>query len=209
MRLDDIGIKFGTDKASKHPKLLPKEYCDVYELFTKEKRLKFKNIFEFGIAKGASLYMWEEWFPNANIYGFDISKVNISTDRIKSLNVDCTSDEASEYSKKIRPDFIIDDASHTVESHIKSFNLNFKNLKKGGIYAIEDLYTCFLESYGGNSSFCDVKNRTVEWLFELSKCIYFSKYSKEEQKNILKKYPYAKEIKSVSFFKNVAIIEKK
>jgi RHS repeat-associated protein len=63
MTLDEIGLKFGTDKSSIYHNYLP-----FYERYRNEPM----KLLEIGVAGGASLAMWTEYFPNSAIVGADI-----------------------------------------------------------------------------------------------------------------------------------------
>lgn len=62
--LCQLGRKHGTDK-SQHG------YTKLYYCIMKEYRMYSVNLFEIGICVGASLKMWEEFFPNGKIFGID------------------------------------------------------------------------------------------------------------------------------------------
>lgn len=106
------------------------------------------NFAEIGIETGASLLMWREYFPKANLYGFEFYKNKI--DNCKNLNIEnivyneinVTNEDSINNAFKstnILFDVIVDDSLHENDSH----NLKIKNLgkylKKGGILIIEDL----------------------------------------------------------------------
>ena len=61
--LQQLGLAFGTDKATRH------RYCDTYEQLLPR---DVSELWELGILKGASLNMWAAYYPNAKIIGFDI-----------------------------------------------------------------------------------------------------------------------------------------
>ena len=61
--IHDFAVEFGTDKAGGH--------ASTYDAFLSMLRDKPLNILELGINSGASLKMWCEAFPYANIYGWD------------------------------------------------------------------------------------------------------------------------------------------
>ena len=59
-----LGKKYQTDKPSNR-------YTRVYYEIMKDFRNDLVNIFEIGVYFGASIKMWEEFFPNGKIYGID------------------------------------------------------------------------------------------------------------------------------------------
>lgn len=64
MTLDELSVKYGTDKGS-----LKHNYMPFYE---KHLPKNPKKILEIGVLKGASLAMWSEYFPEAIIHGLDL-----------------------------------------------------------------------------------------------------------------------------------------
>ena len=86
----------------------------------------------------SSVKMWEEYFPNATIYGFDIDQkcTKFENGRVKIIIGD---QNKLEDLKKIPGDLdvIIDDGSHVEEHVIKTFNYLFtEKLNIGGKYII-------------------------------------------------------------------------
>ena len=75
--LCEIGKKYDTDKSSQRNNVTNYRHCHPYTLFYdglfKNKKEEHLKIAELGILDGASLLMWNEYFKNAEIYGFDIS----------------------------------------------------------------------------------------------------------------------------------------
>ena len=56
--LDEIGLKYGTDKASSHH-----NYLSFYERFLAPLRDEPLTVLEIGVFQGASLNTWREYFP--------------------------------------------------------------------------------------------------------------------------------------------------
>ncbi len=86
MKLDEIGIKYNTDKTS-----LDHDYLKFYEKHLSDKKDNIKKILELGIYStgsasdyekaGASMKMWEEYFINAEIYGLDLHDFSVLDQR--------------------------------------------------------------------------------------------------------------------------------
>lgn len=135
-------------------------YAPYYDFLFAPKRLQVKNLLECGIGSvrpidgsmswasdaykpGASLRMWQDYFPNAKIVGLDIDEHSLFTDeRIATYQVDQTDPESirkfkSECDRNF--DIIIDDGLHTPFAGITLFNNIIDRLDKDGIYVIEDL----------------------------------------------------------------------
>src|ERR1700712_2107712 len=67
--LDAIGTRWGTDKSA-----LGHNFLVFYEKFLNGLRNRGNlRVLEIGVYSGASLRMWEEYFPNAVIVGLDIN----------------------------------------------------------------------------------------------------------------------------------------
>ena len=94
--LCEIAYKYGTDKC---PQVNGAYYTSFYWDLLKDKRQTFRKILELAVGsrvtlqrvpkqyqRGASLRMWRDFFPNAQIYGVDISPSAIFQDeRIKTF----------------------------------------------------------------------------------------------------------------------------
>jgi len=117
---------------------------------------KFKdepiNILEIGLAKPTqrhalgmvcpSLSMWLDYFPNANVYGFDIDDFStVELPRVKIFRGDQGSveDLLTVVAQCPRFDVIIDDGSHASYHQQVSLKTLFPFLAPDGLYIIEDL----------------------------------------------------------------------
>lgn len=136
MTLHEIGLKYGTDKATHHG------YCDFYE---KElKGLNPKRILEIGVKDGASLRMWKDFYPDAEVVGIDINAIHVPECLVYPIN-QC---DVFIIQKLGKFDLIIDDGSHMTLHQQISFNHLFANqLNLGGVYIIEDIHTSFYSEY--------------------------------------------------------------
>ncbi len=138
--LDDIGLKYGTDKASSHH-----NYLDFYELFFTPLRSAQLTVLEIGVLNGASIKTWEEYFAESKIIGADI---NAATKQFEQGRVlielldQSNIEELTRVASKHGPfDIIIEDGSHMWEHQITSLKTLFPFLKNDGIYIVEDLQT--------------------------------------------------------------------
>ena len=139
--------KYGTDK---YPGYTP----NYYNLL-KDKRESFKKVLELGIGiprrmehvpnykVGASLYMWREFFPNAQIYGLDVSSEAMIKDeeRIKTFLCDeRKKDHLLSVIQKIGTDIdlFVDDGLHMHVYQLQTFQTLMPLFKKEVIYIIED-----------------------------------------------------------------------
>lgn len=101
---------------------------------------------------GASLRMWRDYFPNAQIIGCDIlANVQFEENRIKTFITDQSNvDSLNTLIKNVKayqpePDIILDDGSHEEQHMVTSFKTLWKALKPGGIYIIEDVRLTFYD----------------------------------------------------------------
>lgn len=158
--LCEIAYKYGTDKC---PQLKHFYTPFYYEMF-KDKRNSIKKVLELGIGhyknmqnveviydpglkryyhKGASLKMWRDFFPNAEVYGADrVPESMFSDERITTFLCDETKKE--DLVKLIEQtgsdiDIFIDDGSHHLEDQIFACLTLMPLLKEDVIYIIEDV----------------------------------------------------------------------
>ena len=136
--LDVIGIKHHTDKCS-----MIHNYLGKYEFFLQCFRNQPIRLLELGIFQGASLRMWQEYFPHAEIFGVDIREgcSQYKDERIHIIQTDLSNVDAVIRLKDIRPQIIIDDASHIVSHQLLALFTLFDVLPSGGVYILEDLET--------------------------------------------------------------------
>lgn len=134
MTLNDIALKYGTDK-SKHG------YCPFYEATLPKNPRK---LLEIGVLSGASIRMWKEYFPNTEIHGLDLF-----TDGVPDIDgvVWHKGNQCDwlllEQLRKENFDVIIDDGSHNSRDQM----MTFYGLFNGQHYYIEDLHACDEEFY--------------------------------------------------------------
>ena len=146
--LNDIGIKFNTDKSSNGHNYLRK-----YQKYLPFSRKDHIRILEIGVFEGASLKTWSEYFYNSEIVGADINPEckSIESDNIK-IEIGSQNDQVfieSLFEKYGDFDLVIDDGSHLNSDIIFSFEKIFPRLKSGGIYVVEDACTSYWKEYGG------------------------------------------------------------
>jgi hypothetical protein len=132
--LDKIGLNW-------KPSKIQHNYLEAMDHQFTPIREKAKKVLEIGVQTTSSVKMWEEYFPNAIIYGLDIDPMckKFEEGRIKIVIGD-QSDEKILSQLPDDLDVIIDDGSHIEDHVIKSLNYLYKNkLKIGGVYVIEDM----------------------------------------------------------------------
>lgn len=155
--LDEIAQYYRTDKSS-----LGHNYTPYYELFFEPLRDKPISLCEIGIDEGASILTWNEYFPNATIFGLDIRDgyeyLHEKSDRIVTRVLDQSSEGdlfffGMNYENEF--DVLIDDGSHQGDHQILSFETLFLFLKPGGYYCIEDNLCSFDERWNKNGNIYD------------------------------------------------------
>jgi len=148
--LDDLLHYYGSDKADIF--LKNKTTGHGFSKYYQNKLIDFKykkiNILEIGSYSGASAAAFAKFFPNSNVFCFDINisnfiykskqihvfgldiKNKISAE--KALNLILTKFNIKEF------DVIIDDGSHNLNDILITLKSFFKLLKKKGLFIIED-----------------------------------------------------------------------
>lgn len=124
---------YPTDKGKEH------SYLDVYtELFSPFRDQKI-NLIEIGIYLGGSIRLFEDWFTQATIIGYDVTfeyiQVPFKSKKILKSCLDFAPDEF----KDNPPHIIIDDASHVLEHQLKTVEICYPQLQPGGLLIIEDV----------------------------------------------------------------------
>jgi len=95
---------------------------------------------------GASLYGWEEYFLNSNIFGADVDKgILFNKDRIQTFFVDqldkkTINDLLDNTLKDIVFDIMIDDGLHQFVANHNFLINSIHKLKTDGVYIIEDVF---------------------------------------------------------------------
>lgn len=149
-------------------------YLDVYDPILAPWVDKEAKLLEIGVRKGGSLRLWRDYFPQGIIVGIDLRlpKHFVPGERIQVFEGNQT-DKAflSEVANKTAPegfDIIIDDASHIGELTRTTFWHLFDNhLKPGGLYAIEDWGTGYLDDFPDGKRF-NIANFPVSTVQSLS-----------------------------------------
>jgi hypothetical protein len=141
--LQELGVKYGTDKSDVIHSYNGISYLDIYDKHFFNIRNEVEVVVEIGVLNGKSLLMWQEYFPNAIIYGIDIDPrcKEYENDRIKILIGDQNDKKFLNYVKDTigEYDILIDDGSHINTHQILTFNVLYDSLSRGGYYVIEDL----------------------------------------------------------------------
>lgn len=132
-RLNELGLIYATDKASNDHNFL-----DFYEENTPK---TVGRLLEMGSYEGASLKMWRDFYPGAEIVGVDIREPNV-IEGVIEYKINCRDTYALEKLGKF--DLIIDDGSHIQldQQVFMRFALEHM-LNEGGIFIMEDIHCCY------------------------------------------------------------------
>ena len=133
-RLCKLAEKYGADKGpSEH------NYTPLYDLLFRDRAIS--RILEIGIDTGASLRMWEKYWPDAKVWGADINPSTlINEGNIRSIL--CNQGDENCLKDLVVHGFydvIIDDGSHAPEHQLLSLKVLLPSLATGGLYIIEDV----------------------------------------------------------------------
>lgn len=134
MNLRKISEKYGTDK-------LEHGYIGFYESTLPKSP---KKILEIGVKEGASIRMWKDFFPDAEIHGLDLFEEYTIPD-IDGVTFHKGNQCDHLLLERLRQedfDVIIDDGSHNARDQM----MTFFGLFNGGHYYIEDLH-CVREDF--------------------------------------------------------------
>lgn len=163
---------YGSDKGELTPVGHPyawrsHTYTDYYSRLFSHSRQSVSKVFECGLGTsnpdipssmgikgkpGASLRVWKDYFPNAQIWGGDIdTDVLFQEERIKTYHLDqLDRNSIQQFWKQVGQrdfDFILDDGLHTFEAGSSLFENSIDYLAMSGIYVIEDVAWVDLVKY--------------------------------------------------------------
>lgn len=204
-KLSELAVKYKTDKWDHH------FYTEHYEKALQHLKDEKFNLLEIGVGGyefpdrgGASLNMWADYFPNANIVGFDYYdkskiqkkpwiKLHIGN---QSLPPDLMATNLQEGPFKV----IIDDGSHINKHQIISFETLFPLLEDDGIYIIEDTETSYWKDYGGSEDLQYPHSCLAYFINKIHELHY--------RTNGIPADYFTEHIESIQFFNNIIIIRK-
>jgi hypothetical protein len=173
-QLSALCDRYGSDKGTLKPAGYPfpfpwpaHTFADFYSLLFGGRREAVRNVFECGLGTnnptvassmgvhgkpGASLRVWRDYFPNAEIVGADIDRdILFSEDRITTHYLDQT-DPASIAALWATVgvesfDLMLDDGLHVFEAGVCLFENANAKLSSDGVYIIEDVASSDLVRY--------------------------------------------------------------
>ncbi len=160
-QLTAIANRYGTDKGDRHYN--SHHYTLVYHALFAPMRSRPIRLLEIGLlhprdphwsntngvprggggkaSSAPSLAMWSEYFPHAEIHGFDIN--DFSDVELEDCTIHQGDSGRAEDLRNVASlgpfDIIIDDASHASAHQQTAFGVLFVAVRSGGYYIIEDL----------------------------------------------------------------------
>lgn len=149
--LDELGVKYGTDKSSIHH-----DYLRKYERYLPFSRGERLRILEVGACFGGSLRTWGEYYPNSEVIGIDIDERSREVVG-GNISIEIGSQVDGKFlgyirEKYVKFDMILDDASHRSVDQVFTFREMFSSVVSGGVYIVEDVCTSYWsEEFGGGS----------------------------------------------------------
>lgn len=160
--LQDLAERHACDKGLRGPsnRWSATNYTDVYQAYFEHRRDEGIRLLEIGLgvagdrweakivhgrnSGGASVKMWRDYFPEAQVTGLDVNDGSfLDDDRTSTFVVDQGSRAELQAFLDAHPDphfdVIIDDGSHRADHQQISLETLFPALRSGGLYFIEDL----------------------------------------------------------------------
>lgn len=150
--LCQLATKYMTDKSPYNLITHRHSYTAIYDTFLTPYRHKTDlKVGEAGVLNGSSIRMWRDYFPHADIHGFDI--VESYLNNIKDIpGVTRHLLDAADSSKGLRDvlqkeciggkkfDILLEDASHRLEHQLLFIRDAIDYIHPGGLLIIEDIF---------------------------------------------------------------------
>lgn len=171
-----LALKHSSDKCPR----IGHCYTPFYYDYLNSRHFQIKKVLEFGVGTndyknhipnykvGASLFMWRDFFPNAEIFGADIAPEAIfATERITTFFCDERNPNDIKHLVSLIGsdiDLVIDDASHRTPNQAFLFENLMPLLNKNVTYIVEDCirtkelrqkfsgYNCYLPQLPSNEN---------------------------------------------------------
>lgn len=210
MNLNDIGLKYGTDKSSNHH-----DFLKVYEQYFESVRNKNISLIEIGYGGyefedrgGESARTWYEYFPNAKFVYVDLyNKIGAMNDRTDFFQGSQTDKHLLktiiEREAGAEKRVVIDDASHINPLTIETFEIVFPLLKSGDLYFVEDVHTSYWSEHGYEGNECTAASGTTMQFFSFLTHQLNAEHFHAECRN-----EFANKIEFIHFYKEMIVIKK-
>lgn len=144
-QLEALARQFDTDKQAGQNAYLPL-YIEYFERQGIDRNAEM-NILEVGTNKGSSLRMWAEYFPNAKVYGVDVTRqyeIDHLLDHPRIITTIVDAGNAMALKREfggLKFDIVIDDGSHEQTDQQVTLGVMFRLIRDGGLFVMEDLIT--------------------------------------------------------------------
>jgi hypothetical protein len=215
--LDQLAIKYGTDKSS-----LIHNYCVKYQKYLPFNQEDPIKLLEIGVFEGNSLLTWSEYFPNSSIIGIDINPECKQYEK-DNIIIEIGSQVDEEFLKEVIEkhgpfDMILDDGSHFQSHMIRSFEILFPYVKNQGIYIVEDTCCSYWPTYEGG---LNLPNTSVEYFKKLIDDVNFQGQYSSLPYNVARREDYLIpsiknsnsniriDIESINFLNSIILINKR
>jgi hypothetical protein len=147
--------QFQTHQGKSTDKYWTHGYTWIYDDAFHALRNKRIKILELGVARGASLLLWHEAFPKAEIYGVDTwaGWEELAGD-LERVRVFVGKQQDTRFlERQVIPngpfDIIIDDAGHNPANQKISWDVLWPHVEPNGWYVVEDSYVSYLRRNRG------------------------------------------------------------
>ncbi len=153
--LDQLALRHGTDKSS-----AANAFTELYEPFLEPLRGEALTLVEVGVLDGASVRLWLDYFPRAQVVAVDLLPERLAAlrgvDRVTPEQVDqgdaaALDGLAARLAARRDLRVVIDDGSHLMHHQILTFQKLFPVVVPGGIYFVEDVTTSYDPHHGGGA----------------------------------------------------------
>lgn len=149
--LDVLGAKYGADKSPFNPYSHRHPYTPFYSMLFESRRNQPLRFCEIGVAGGASVHMWANYFPNGELFFFDrdmnflrnAREFGYPHTRFHPMDVSDADSINEGFAEQLTGgslDVILDDSSHDLGHQKILIPEALKFLKPGGILLIEDVF---------------------------------------------------------------------
>ncbi len=150
--LCELAKKWGTDKGPDDGH----KYTPVYAGLIKDTN-SVRKVLEIGVGRpeAPSLRMWEEFFPQAQIYSADSNRAYFATSGGRVLpTIYCDQSNSASLARLAQAvgdsfDLVVDDGSHASEDQLLTIKTLLPIIRIGGFYVIEDIWED--NPFGGGS----------------------------------------------------------
>jgi len=150
-----LGIKYPTDKSpyNEDSSLHKHAYTAIYDLLFSRVRNDKIVLGEIGILNNNSMKCWREYFPNAELWGYEWDDNFLRNAISDKLNINYVKMNVKDISsidegmKNLMFDVIIDDSTHEFPDQINVIKGVYNHLKPGGVLVIEDIFINTKEEY--------------------------------------------------------------